>query len=312
MHKSAFIYLALTSVTFLWGTSFAAAKIGMHELSPLNLVIFRFIIASIVFATTLALVGRNNTIERIDFPKFFILGFLAITSYFFIQYTGLTYTTTINAALIIATSPIVTALMGAVLGWEKISREGCLGILLAFIGVSLIITNGHLSGLFQSATLPGDILLLFNAIVWAGFTLYGKTILQKYRPFTAMAYIHIFGTIMLLPLALFSTKLAPQPFINQILTIGWQTAGTAFYLAILCSVYGYYMWYTGIDRIGPVRTAVFNYLSPLFAILTGIWLLGENLTIYTVGGGLLIIVGVYLTNQFKHTKQDTSLIETTS
>ncbi|WP_425057699.1 putative amino-acid metabolite efflux pump [Sporomusa carbonis] len=302
MHKTSLIYLALTSVALLWGTSFAAAKIGMYELSPINLVIFRFIIASLVFAGILTTMDRNNTIERKDIPKFIILGFLAITSYFCIQYTGLTYTTTINAALIIATSPISTALMGAAFGWEKISASSYTGILLAFAGVSLIITNGQLTGLFQLTTLRGDFMLMVNALVWAGFTLYGKNILQKYRPFTAMAYIHILGTIMLLPLAFIPTELTPLPFIQQVMTISWSTAGTALYLAILCSVYGYYMWYTGVGHIGPVRTAVFSYLNPLFAIITGIWLLGERLTPYTIGGGIMVIAGVYLTNKFKQSE----------
>ncbi|WP_371361438.1 putative amino-acid metabolite efflux pump [Sporomusa rhizae] len=309
MNNGSFIYIALTCVSFLWGTSFAAAKIGMYELSPLNLVILRFILASAVFAACLIAMGRENTIERKDIPQFVVLGFLSITSYFYIQYTGLTYTSTINAALIIATSPITTALLGAALGWDKISFASCLGIILAFTGVSLIITNGQLAGIFQSVTLKGDLLLMINAIVWAGFTLYGKAILQKYRPFTAMAYIHLFGTIMLLPLAFFSTQLTPVPFIKQIMLASWSTVGTALYLAILCSVFGYYMWYTGVERIGPVRTSAFSYLNPLFAILTGIWLLGEHLTIYTIGGGGMVIAGLYLTNKFKQSTQSVQVKE---
>ena len=299
MNTLSIFYLALTSVSFLWGTSYAAAKIGMYELSPINLGIFRAILAAVLFAIILAKMDRGSTIERKDIPKFILLGFLVVTSYFYLHYTGLSYTTTINAALIIATSPIFTALLGAALGWERIGTVGGIGITLAFVGVSLIITNGQLGTIFQSATLLGNLLLLSNALVWAGFTLYGKSLLQKYRPFTAIAYIHIFGTILMLPFAFFPTKIAPLPFIQQVMTISWPTAGAALYLAILCSVYGYYMWYTGVARIGPVKTAVFSYLNPLFAILAGVWLLGEKLTGYTIFGGILVIAGVYLTNQYK-------------
>lgn len=299
MNTLSLFYLALTGVSFFWGTSFAAAKIGMHELSPINLGIFRAILAAILFSIILVKRKRGNTIERKDIPKFILLGFLVITSYFYLHYTGLSYTTTINAALIVNTSPIFTALLGTALGWEKIRPLGGIGIMLAFAGVSLIITNGQLTAIFQSATLLGNLLLLSNAIVWAGFTLYGKELLQKYSPITAIAYIHIFGAIMLLPFAFFPTAIAPVPFIHQILSISWKTVGATLYLAILCSVYGYYMWYTGVGRIGPVKTAVFGYLNPLFAILSGIWLLGEKLTVYTIIGGILVISGVYLTNQAK-------------
>lgn len=293
------IYISLTGVSFLWGTSFAAAKVGLTELHPMNLVAFRFIIASAIFAVMLLLMRSANKIDYHDLPRFIILSFLAITSYFYIQFTGLTYTTTINSALIIATSPIYTAIFGVLYGLERISAKGALGITAAFLGVTTIITNGNLYGLFESSTIKGDLMLLCNAIVWAGFTLYGKNILQKYRPFVAMAYIHIFGTIMLLPFALIPSFLTPIPLQDQLPAISTNTVLATFYLAVLCSVFAYYTWYNGVDTIGAIRTAVFSYLNPLFAMIVGILFLGENITVYTLAGGILVILGVYATNTYK-------------
>lgn len=302
MPKSSYIYPTLTSVSFLWGTSFAAAKIGMYELSPLNMVILRFSLASIIFSAILLMMRKNNIIDYKDIPKFIILGFLTITSYFYIQYTGLQYTTTINSALIIATSPIYIAILGAVIGWEVIDRKGIVGIALAFVGVSMIITNGKFSGIFDIKTLKGDLLLFCNAVVWSGFTLYGKSLLQKYRPFVAIAYIHIFGTILLIPLAFTPNFFTYIPLIIQIQSISWSTIAAALYLALLCSVYGYYIWYAGVERIGAVRTAVFSYLNPLFAIIAGVLILGENLSFYASLGGIMVVLGVYITNTAKTEK----------
>lgn len=297
--SSAYIYAALTSVSLLWGTSFAAAKIGLFELLPLNLVILRFVLASTLFGIILLIMRKDNCIEISDIPRFIVLGFLAITSYFYIQFTGLQFTTTINSALIIATSPIYIAIFGSIIGWEKLSTTMITGIALAFIGVTSIITNGQLSDLFHTSTIKGDLLLFCNAVVWAGFTLYGKSILQKYRPFVAMAYIHIFGTILLIPFAFTPTFFVTIPLIIQIQTISWSTIFAALYLAVLCSVYGYFVWYAGVNKIGAIRTAVFSYLNPLFAIITGVLLLDENFSIYTLVGGLMVIAGVYLTNKAK-------------
>lgn len=306
LNPSLKIYAALLSVSFLWGTSFAAAKMGMVELEPLNLVIFRFVIATAIFAGILLVKGEDNTIERRDIPQFIILGFTAITSYFYIQYTGLQFTTTINAALIIATSPLCAALIGVLLGWERVSLAGAAGILTAFFGVSVIITNGQLTGIGQSQTLKGDLLILINAIVWAGFTVYGKTILKKYRPFVAMAYIHIFGTLMLLPFAFFASPFTPVPLTVQLAAISWPTVASALYLALLCSIFAYYVWYMGVEQLGAVRTAAFAYFNPLFAAITGILLLHEPLTIFTLAGGVMIIAGVYLTNKTAAVRQETS------
>lgn len=235
----------------MWGTSFAAAKIGLRELSPLDLVIVRFTLASAIFGVMLFLMRGSNRIEKRDIPTFFILGFVGITSYFYIQFTGLQYTTTINSALIIATTPIMVGLIGQILKIEKINGVMACGIVIAFSGVALVISHGELSGILQSKTLIGDMALLFNAIVWAGITLYGKKILQKYRPMVAMAYMHIFGTLMLLPFAFLPVANSPLFLSGRVFAISWQTFTAILYLAVLCSVYAYYMWYVGIDRMAP-------------------------------------------------------------
>ncbi|MEG6521470.1 DMT family transporter [Desulfotomaculum sp. 1211_IL3151] len=296
-----YIHLLLISVSFFWGTSFAAAKIGMAELHPLNLVILRFIIASIIFGLIL-LRRRDRTLELRDIPTFLILGFIGITSYFYIQFTGLQYTTTIHSALIIATGPIIVGIISVVLHIEKINKSMVWGIAMAFSGVALVISGGDIAEIFQAKTIKGDLMLFSNAIVWAGFTLYGKKILIKYSPLLAMAYIHIFGTLLLLPLAVVPSIFAPVTLAKQIVTLSWPTVTAVLYLAVFCSVFSYYVWYEGVEKIGAVRTAVFGYFNPLFASLTGVLLLNEKVTAVTIFGGCLVMLGVYLTSELKQTK----------
>lgn len=292
-----YIYLLLLTVPMFWGTSYGAAKIGMRELEPINMAMLRIIIAAIIFAFILVAMRRNNTIARHDIPKFIFLGFMAITSFFYIHFNGLQYTTSANAGLIMATTPIFAAVFCGVLGREKIGSLGSAGIIIAFCGVSVIITQGHFAGLFRYETLRGDGLILLNAIVWAGFTLYGTTILTKYRPFVAMAYIHICGALLFLPFAVLPNPFVSETLISQLMYVNKETLMAAIYLAAFCSVYSYYMWYTGIETIGAVRTVVFNYFNPVFAVLTGVFLLNEPFTMYVLSGGAMIILGVYLTNR---------------
>lgn len=297
-HDNRLMYAALLSVSFLWGASFAAAKVGMNELAPLNLAVLRFAIAAAVFAGILPVRKEKASIEVKDVPRFLVLGFLTITSYFYIQYTALTYTTTVNAALIVATIPVWTAAIGAAIGWEKVSPAGGAGILVALGGVALIISGGRGgAALLSSATLPGDLLILVNALTWAGITLYGKELLQKYPPFTAMAWIHIFGTVLLVPFAFVATPLVPVPLVGQLGGITWPTVASALFLALLCSVYAYYVWYLGVAELGAVRTASFSYFNPLFAAIVGVLLMGETLSAYVVTGGLIVLAGVYVTNR---------------
>ena len=292
-------YLLLFSVVVLWGSSFAVSKIGLKELSPLNMAGSRFVIASVLFGILLLTRKSRCVPERRDILSLAVAGFMSITSYFYIQYTGLLYTTSINAALLLATSPIWTTVYCVATQHERITVKAAIGMALAFVGISLVISKGRAFSLFTFETLQGDLLLLLNSIVWAGFTLYGKKIMQKYSPFTAMAYIHIFGTIMLLPVILIPSTINPIPITQQLPDVSFATGFAILYLAGLCSVYGYGMWYRGVAQIGAVRTASFYYMSPLIALLAGVWLLNESINFLVVAGGCLVMSGVYFVNKYK-------------
>jgi drug/metabolite transporter (DMT)-like permease len=290
------VYAGLTLGSLFWGTSFAAAKIGLRELSPLNLVIVRFSLASVLFALIFGCGRRWPRIRLRDVPRFLVLGFLVIASYFYFQFLALRYTTTVASALIIATSPIFTALISHAAGRERLRAPAAAGIAAAFAGVVLIVTRGSWNGLLQSGSWKGDGLLLLNALVWSGFTVYGQTLLQDYRPFEAIACTQMAGTLLLLPLAFVATPLAPVPLYLQIRHLAWPTWLGALYLAVPCSVFAYHVWFKGVEALGPVRTSVFTYLNPLFAIAAAIIILREPLTVITLAGGALVILGVYATN----------------
>lgn len=292
-----YITLSLLAVPFFLGSSYAVAKIGMREIEPLNLAILRLGIASIIFSIILCRMKYNNKIDVVDIPRFILLGFMAITSFFYIHFLGLRHTTSTNAGLIMALSPIFAAVFCTLLKQEKVNWQALVGIISAFCGVTFVITQGDFKGIFVEKHFFGDALILSNSLVWAGITVYGSKLLEKYRPFIAMAYIHIFGTILLLPFAFIPSFFVNTILINQIATISWRTIASVLYLAIFCSVYSYYTWYKGVEILGAVRTAVFNYFNPVVAVLTGVFLFGEGLSMQTILGGMLAIMGVYVTNK---------------
>lgn len=293
--SSKLIYLALILVSFCWGSSFAVAKIGVQELTPINLVIMRFIIASIFMGGVLFFQGNFN-LHKTDITHFSFWGFVAVSSYFVIQYTAIQYTPSVNAALIVATSPIFTVFFSRFLGEAEINLKVLLGMIVAFSGVILLITNGEIVAVFTEETLLGDLLLLFNAIIWGLFTAYGKRVMKNYSPFAAMTYVHIFGTIMMLPLIFWQSPLAVVPLYQEIVQISLPTVLAIIYLAIFCSAYSYYVWYLAVEEIGAVKTSVFSYLNPLVAILAGYILLDEVMKMYSFIGGVIVLTGVTIIN----------------
>jgi len=290
MSETIRVYLGLFGVAFFWGTSWAASKIGLQEFSPLQLTVVRFMIASVIFYFMLKVFYKDYVIANEDKKRIWFLGLLGVSIYFWLQNIGLDMTTTVNSSILIATNPIFTLFLSTKLfRQEELTYGGILGALLAFFGVFLVFTRGE--GIsFGGSTLVGDMLMLLNSLVWALFSVLGKSVVDKYDPFVVMAYAYLYGTITMLPFAF------TPGFVASIRSASITTWAAVIYLAVLCSVYSYYMWYKGIRILGPSQTAMFNYINPVIAVIIGIIFLKEVWNLYTLIGGILVFVGVYITS----------------
>lgn len=288
-------------ISFFWGTSFAGVKIGLTYVSQVELVLTRLLIATALFAIILFLV-RNKIdvrIKREDYGLLAWLSFIGVASYYPIQTLGVNWTITIHTALIMATSPILTAVMAVFINKERMNKYAALGIAVAFTGVSMIIMSGDNSAAASNPNmLYGDLILMINSLTWAYFTIKGSELMKKYLPFVAMAYIFIIGTLMIIPFAVVYSFYQPVNIIKSF-TSGYELIAIFLYLGGLCSVYSYFFWYKAVKEIGPVKTSVFMYLNPLFAMMVGISILGEKVNMYSALGGVLVLAGVYIVNRSK-------------
>lgn len=295
-------YFGLLMISFFWGTSFAGVKIGLTYVSQVELVLTRLLIATTLFAIILLAI-RNKidvSIKREDYGTFAWLAFIGVASYYPIQTLGVNWTITIHTALIMATSPILTAIMAVFINKERMGKYTIVGIIVAFTGVSMIIASGDSSVASANPNmLYGDLILMINSLTWAYFTIKGGEIMKKYLPFVTMAYIFIIGTLMIIPFAVLYNVYCEPVSITKAFTSGYELIGIFLYLGGLCSVYSYFFWYKAVKEIGPVKTSVFMYLNPLFAMIMGISVLGEQVNIYSALGGLLVLVGVYIVNKSK-------------
>lgn len=296
-------YFGLLMISFFWGTSFAGVKIGLTYVSQVELVLVRLIIAATLFAIILFAVRKkiDVRIKREDYGLLVWLSFIGVASYYPIQTFAVNLTITIHTALIMATSPILTAIMAVFMNKERMGKGAILGIATAFAGVSMIITGGDNSSAAANPNmLWGDLVLMINSLTWAYFTIKGGQLMKKYLPFISMAYIFIIGTLMIIPFAVLYSFYQPID-ITKAFSGGYELILIFLYLGGLCSVYSYFFWYKAVREIGPVKTSVFMYLNPLFAMVVGISVLGEQVNIYSALGGVLVLAGVYMVNRSKMT-----------
>ncbi|WP_424355007.1 DMT family transporter [Methanobacterium sp. MBAC-LM] len=275
--------LILTNI--FWGASGVAVKVAQLQLGTFEIVALRFIAAMplLILATVLWKGWNALKIDKKDLPYIAILAFLGIPLEFLLQVTSLAYTTATCFTLIFSLSPFFIIFASAVLIKEKITRHKAIGALIGFIGVTFIITNGSLA---VPTNLLGDAIAIMANIVWALYTVLGKSINEKYSALTVLNYTFIFGALELLPFYFISPRLSPAAFTET-------TWIAMIFLTIFCSLVAFLLYNYGTEKLPASIAGMFIYVQPLSGVALAAIVLGESITIYTILGTFLIIYGIY-------------------
>lgn len=276
----------------VWAASFIATKIALREIAPAAVVWLRFGIGVAVLALYASFRKEWHFVPARELRRFALLGFLGIAFHQWLQSTGLITAQASTSAWIIATSPVFIALLGWILLREKIGLMHFGGMAIAAGGVLLVVTRGDLqtlaAGQFGE---PGDILMLISAFTWALFSVYSRRGLRHHSPTLMMFWVMAFGWLFSCPLFFFQGSPAQ---ITQLSLSGWIAI---LFLGLFCSGIAYIYWYDALKIIAVSRVGALLYLEPLIAAAVAAVILGEPILLVSVGGGGLILLGVWMVNQ---------------
>ncbi|MFB0558332.1 MAG: DMT family transporter [Candidatus Bathyarchaeia archaeon] len=285
--------VAAVIVATIWGLSFVAARIILTTLSPVLLAALRFFIASVVFAPIiLRESNQGGVLPHKDLGELAVLGFLSISVYFWLQYTGVKFAGAgISALLVVGLIPILTGLASSVLLRERLNSRKALGTALGLLGVTLITVPGLLIEKVDWRFYIGVACLFGNAACWALYSTMSRRLMKRIqRPALVTAWVTIFGTLALIPMSLSSD----WSRLGSLTPLQW--SGVA-YLAIVCSGLGYFLWNYALSRLEAVKAAVWLYLEPIMAFIGEIIILGATPSVTTILGGVVVILGALITSR---------------
>ena len=278
--------LILVLVSLVWAGSFVVVKIGTRNISPIHIGFLRFLMATpLMFLVILLKKEKPRRVNYKDLPAFVILALTGVTLLYVFQFTGIKYTTASTSAVLINTNVMFIAILSFLVLRESFTLKKVVGIILGFLGATIIVTNGYLD---IGSSFLGDVLILLSAFCWAVYSVIGKILLKRYNPLTLNTYAFALGTVFYLPFvindfgAIFFIPLE-----------GWLII---LYLALFCSVFGYVAWYFVLSHVDASKAAIFLNLIPLFTILLSL-LIGEIVTMFLIAGAACIIYGIYLTQK---------------
>jgi drug/metabolite transporter (DMT)-like permease len=281
--------LGATFAVIVWGASFIATKVALRDVSPVTVVWLRFAIGLVILGAAVLLRRQFSPPERSDLGYFALLGFLGITFHQWLQSTGLQTAQATTTAWIVATTPIFIAMLGWLVLKERLRRVQALGIFLATVGVLLVVTRGNLASLASgSIGTLGDFLILLSAPNWAVFTILSRRGLRKFPATLMMFYVMGFGWLFTTLLLMAGLGLSEIPSLSL---AGWLGVG---FLGVFCSGLAYIFWYDALQALPVAQAGAFVYLEPFVTLVVAATVLGEVITLVSLVGGGIILMGVWL------------------
>lgn len=278
------LYLLL-AVVFL-GTNPVAVKLAVRDIPPLPFVALRFVAAGILLLAVARIFGGHRVPRGRDLAALAGVGALGVGLNNVAFTLGVSMTTASDTALIYAAVPIWGMLLGLALGLERPERRGVAGVGLAFCGVAVIVWSGSGAG---GSSLEGNLLVALATVCWGSYAVLSLPLLRVYPPVLVAACTMLFGGLAAIPAAL--PGLVDAGWLAGVGGVAW--AATA-YSTLLVAAFGFWAWQRGVSQTGANRVLVYQYLITLVGVISGIVLLGEELSATKVLGGAVVLAGVYL------------------
>lgn len=285
------IYVLLILQQVIASTTHIFAKNLTFDLPPTTILLFRSFFAVIFFVLFLIIKGQSLfAIERKDIVPFLILGLLNIPLNQYLFFVSIKMTTASNVALAYALSPIFILIISIYFLKEKINLPKAFGVVVAFVGISLILLERGLE--FKSEYFIGNLVALLASLAWSVYSTYGKFLILRYGSIYSTFVAMLFGFLLYLPISFLHNDIAN---IHLIKPIHWSQI---IYLAVLTSGIAYLIWYYAIKRLPASSVGIFSNLQPVFTTILAIIFLNQSISYLYIIGGVLVIGGVYITQKF--------------
>ena len=282
------IDLLLVLVVMIWGVNFIVVKIAVTQMNPLTFNCLRTILGSGFLILLSLLKGRNSRLSRAMLLRLLAIGIVGNGIYQILYILGIYMTLAGVTSLILASTPIFVLILDSILHVEKISYREWVGVACSFVGIILMIHIETL-GTVGSSVLIGDLLILVGTFCWASYIVLSKPILSTVSPLNFVTYTVLFGS----PIVILSA--APSLLTFNIHAVTLETWLAIGYSGILSLGVAYVIWYLSVQRIGTARTAVYQNLVPIIAVVIAAKVLGEQMQSRQLLGGAMILLGIYLT-----------------
>jgi len=284
-------YGAVIAAAVLWGGSIVAQKLALSGFSAVEASVLRDIGGLAILLTTWW--WQEGTLAKLTKADVRMLGLLGlgVLGNHLLILMGLNYVSGAVGGVIIGSSPVVTALLSAVLIQDVPLRAVWAGGLLSFAGVGLVSVAG-----FQAAgdrPLLGSLLVFLGVVSWALYSIGSRQLMERHSALTVNWTTLLVATVLQIPL-LWTDRKMLDAGLESVAPADWMALG---YLVLFATAIAQQAWLFGVKGIGPSRASVLGNLTPVAAVVLSAVLLKESVGTSEILGIALILAGVWVVDR---------------
>lgn len=282
-------YLLLIFATLFWGGNAVAAKLFASAVPPFTLSLIRLGLSTLIILPFIYRLLRVEwNIAKRQYKLILLLAVTGVVGFNLITYLAAHYTMAVNISLLNSSTPFFMVILSYCLMKEKLRGNLLLSILISFIGILWVMTQGSLEKLLELQFNIGDLMMLAAVLFWSIYSIYVKKTAGVLTPLSLFGYSSIFGVLLLIPASMIELSFHPIQHLGIEELIGF------LYLGIFPSIGSFLFWNRAVILIGPSRASVFQNLIPVWGVLLSFLILSERITIAHLSGGIMVFAGVLL------------------
>lgn len=273
-------YILLGITIFIFSTLEVVTSTLKGIINPLHLTFIRFFIGGIVLLPIV--IYKKEKLQMKDWLFFLGLGVLNI----FLSMGSLQLSVSLGkastTAILISSNPIFVMLFSTIILREKVSLDKVICIFLGIAGISLIIYRGNSGG----DTIASLLLALFASVTFGLYTVLGKLKSEGISSITMISISSLLGSLCYIPVLIYNNI--------SIFSIPSGTLLKVIYLGVFLSGVAYITYMEALKILTASKGAMVFFLKPVIASTLAVLFLGEQLSLKTIAGMLLVLVGIFI------------------
>jgi len=280
-------YLAALAATVLWAGNFVAARGVAHDIPPVQMNFWRWVLAlACMLPLALPRLRADWPGIRAHWRYLAVMALIGVSALNALIYKAGQTSPSLNMALLFLSAPIMIIILSRVVYGTPITYRRLAGVGVVLAGVLTLITRGDWQHVAEVRFTPGDLWALAGSACFAVYSLFMRRRPAEISVEGFNTALFALGLALMLPALAWEAAVMPAPVWNTPVVVA------VVYAAVGCSFGAYLFWTRAIAAVGPVLAGIVYYSMPLFAAIESVVILGEQVALFHVFGGALIIAGI--------------------